>query len=56
MDSRSDTTVNINAKKEAANFIHAAYRNFEALGLESSLSNVVKGVVDANYLHVDVDE
>jgi hypothetical protein len=56
MDSRNDATVNMNARKESTDYIVAAYRNFEKLGLQDDLSEVVKKVVDANIIHIEIDE
>lgn len=55
MDSRNDAVVNIDARKEAADFILAAYRNFERLGLQDQLSSSVIEVVNANVLLVETD-
>lgn len=55
MDSDNDASVNIDPRKVSADYIIAAYRNFEKLGLASELSNVIRQVVDANALHIDVD-
>lgn len=55
MDSRSDATVNMNARKVSADYIMAAYRNFEKLGLQDSLPEVVRTVVAANAIHVEID-
>lgn len=54
MDSRNDASVNIDARKEATDYIIAAYRNFEKLGLEGELSSAVKEVVEANAIHVEI--
>ena len=55
MDSRNDSTVSIDALSEAASYIMSAYRNFEVLGLATSLSNAVRKVVDANTIYVETD-
>lgn len=55
MDSRNDATVSIDARKESADYIIAAYRNLEKLGLHGDLSAVVKKVVDANSIHIEID-
>lgn len=55
MDSRNDNMVNVDARKESANYILAAYQNFEKLGLQEDLSEAVRRVVDANTLRIEVD-
>ena len=55
LDSRNDASVNIDARKESADYIIAAYRNFEKLGLHEDLSAAVKRVVDANSIHIEID-
>ena len=54
MDSRNDASVDIDAKKEAAGYIIAAYLNFENLGLDGELSKSVKEVVEANAIYVEI--
>lgn len=54
MDSRNDEFVNIDARKEAAYYILAAYRNFEKLGLQNQLSSSVTEVVNANILRIEI--
>lgn len=48
MNSKHDASVSMDPQKEAADYIIAAYRNFEILGLEIDLPNVIRQVVDAN--------
>lgn len=55
MDSGADSTVTLDPKKEAADYIVAAFRNFEKLGLESDLSAAVKRVVNEETLHIETD-
>ncbi len=56
MDSRTDTMVNLDARQKSADYISAAYRNFEKLGVHERLSEAVRRVVDANTLRIEVDE
>jgi hypothetical protein len=56
MDNRTDTVVNLDARKKSADYIWAAYRNFEKLGVHERLSETVRRVVDANPLRIYVDE
>ena len=55
MDSRNDTLVDIDPRKESAEYIVSAYRNFEKLGLQNELSEAVKRVIDANAIYIEVD-
>ncbi len=55
MDSSNDATVRVDARKESADYIRAAYRNFEKLGLQDVLSQTVREVVDATSIHVEID-
>lgn len=55
MDSRNDAMVSVDARKAAADYIFAAYRNFEKLGLQSALSESVRQVVDANTIKIEID-
>lgn len=55
MDSRTDAMVNIDLKQELIHYILSAYRNFEKLGLQDNLSEIVKKVVDNNTIHIEVD-
>lgn len=53
MASENDAMVTIDPKREAADYIVAAYRNFAKLGLENDLSKSVKEVVEVNALLVE---
>lgn len=55
MDSRNDVAVSMNARKESADYIIAAYSNFEKLELHDNLSEVVKNVVDSNTIYIEID-
>lgn len=55
MDSINDALVDIEPRKESADYIISAYRNFEKLGLQDQLPETVKRVIDANALYIDVD-
>lgn len=53
MNNRNDTSVSINPREYTANYIMAAYRNFEKLGLQDELSETVRKVVDTNTVRLD---
>lgn len=55
MDSRNDALVDIDPRKESAEYIVSAYRNFEKLGLQNELCEAVKQVIDANTIYIEVD-
>lgn len=55
MDSRNDALVNIDPRKESAEYIVSAFRNFETLGLHNELSEAVKQVIDANTIYIEIE-
>ena len=52
----SNSSVRIDAKTEAANYIMQAHENFKTLGLSYLLSESVQTVRDANAIFIELDD